>query len=57
MIIFFVILWVLYIYKYLYVENVLVLYDFVSYILKFWKVVIRKDIIFMKCYFYLKCVF
>lgn len=57
MIIFFMILGVLYIYKNLYVENVLVLYDFVSYILKFWKVVIRKDIIFMKCYFYLKCVF
>lgn len=57
MTIFSVIPWVLYIYKYLYVENAPVLYDLVSHIPKPRKVVIRKDIIPMKCHSYLKCAF
>lgn len=57
MTIFSVIPWVLYIYKYLYVENAPVLYDLVSHIPKPRKVVIRNDIIPMKCHSYLKCAF
>lgn len=42
---------------YIYVENAPVLYDLVSHIPKLRKVVIRKDIIPMKCHSYLKCAF